>query len=59
MAVAKWRMTMSRAGDPMKGGFEVLEDFERFSQVDDVFSRSWWDPSIRSDKSERFLPCPP
>lgn len=38
----------------MKGGFEVLEDFERFSQVDDVFSRSWWDPSIRSDKSERF-----
>ncbi|NNE95264.1 MAG: 4Fe-4S dicluster domain-containing protein [Acidimicrobiales bacterium] len=40
--------------DPMNKGFEVLPDFERFSQVDDVFSRSWWDRSIRSDKSERF-----
>lgn len=35
-------------------GFEILDDFERFSQVDDVFSRSWWDPTIRTDKSERF-----
>lgn len=34
--------------------FEVLDDFERFSQVDDVFSRSWWDPAIRSPNSERF-----
>lgn len=34
--------------------FEVGPDFERFSQVDDVFSRSWWDESIRDEKSERF-----
>ena len=34
--------------------FEVLDDFERFSQVDDVFSRSWWDDSIRDEKSARF-----
>jgi len=52
--MAQWLVTMSRADDPMKGGFEVLEDFERFSQVNDVFSRSWWDPAIRTDKSERF-----
>ena len=36
------------------GGIEVLADFERFSQVDDVFSRSFWDDSIRDDKSDRF-----
>ena len=35
-------------------GFEVLDDFERFSQVDDVFSRSFWDDTIRDEKSDRF-----
>ncbi len=34
--------------------YEVLDDFERFSQVDDVFSRSFWDDEIRSEKSDRF-----
>jgi epoxyqueuosine reductase len=34
--------------------YEVLDSFERFSQVDDVFSRSRWDPEIRSDASDRF-----
>lgn len=34
--------------------FEVLDDFERFSQVDDVFCRSWWDADIRSEQSETF-----
>lgn len=35
-------------------GFEVLDDFERFSQVDDVFSRSFWDETIRNEKTDRF-----
>ncbi len=34
--------------------YEVLDTFERFSQVDDVFSRSRWDPAVHSDASERF-----
>ena len=42
-----------RAGDS-DAGFDVLDDFERFSQVDDVFSRSFWDEAIRDDKTERF-----
>ncbi len=29
--------------------------FQRFSQVDDVFNRSWWDPEVRSDKTEQFF----
>lgn len=33
---------------------EVGDNFERFSQVDDVFCRSFWDPEIRTDKSDLF-----
>lgn len=29
--------------------------FERFSQVDDVFNRSWWDATVRSAKTEQFF----
>jgi epoxyqueuosine reductase len=32
-----------------------FERFERFSQVDDVFNRSWWDPAVRSEKTEQFF----
>ncbi len=35
-------------------GFNILDTFERFNQKDDVFRRSWWDPSIRSKRSELF-----
>ena len=42
-----------RASDEA-AGFEILEDFERFNQRDDVFRRSWWDRSVRSEQSERF-----
>ncbi|MFN2176359.1 MAG: reductive dehalogenase [Anaerolineales bacterium] len=35
-------------------GFEITQDFERFNQKDDVFRRSWWDPKIRSEKTELF-----
>ena len=35
-------------------GFVVGDDFERFTQVDDVFSRSFWDPDIRTEDSDRF-----
>ncbi len=29
--------------------------FVRFSQVDDVFNRSWWDERVRSPETERFF----
>ncbi|MDH3678324.1 MAG: reductive dehalogenase [Acidimicrobiia bacterium] len=40
--------------DDRRAGFEVLDDFERFSQVDDVFSRSFWDDTVRDERSDRF-----
>ena len=35
-------------------GFEVLDDFESFDQKNDVFRRSWWDDTIRTDKAKLF-----
>ncbi len=31
-------------------GFEVLDDFERFNQANDIYTRGQWDSRIRSDK---------
>ncbi len=31
-------------------GFEVLDDFERFNQANDIYTRGQWDPRIRSTK---------
>ena len=35
-------------------GFRVGDDFRRFSQVDDVFSRSRFDPDVHSDAADTF-----
>jgi epoxyqueuosine reductase len=35
-------------------GFEVSEDFERFSQRDDMFNRSFWDDEVISDHVTAF-----
>lgn len=35
-------------------GFEILDDFERFNQRDDVFSRAWWDEAVHSPKVIAF-----
>ena len=35
-------------------GFRVGADFERFSQVDDVFSRSRFDPEVHTDAADTF-----
>ena len=42
-------------GGDASAGFDVDPAlFERFNQVDDVFSRSFWDDAVRSDKSDEF-----
>lgn len=49
-----WRGTSATDSSDASAGFEVGENFERFSQVNDVFSRSFWDDAIRDDKTETF-----
>lgn len=43
---------MPKSANPPE--FDTLENFQRFSQRNDVFCRSFWDPSVRSKKSELF-----
>lgn len=36
-------------------GFEIdAGRFERFSQVDEAFNRSWWDDTVHDKKTERL-----
>ena len=46
---------LSRGPRPQGPSWEVLDDFERFSQVDDVFNRAFWDPEIATDEARRFF----
>ena len=50
---------MSEDFDPAKKdsdvGFEVLDSFQRFSQKNDIYSRAFWDPEVRSEKTDRFF----
>ncbi len=32
-----------------EAGFVFTDDFERFSQHDDIFNRAWWDQAVMSD----------
>lgn len=36
-------------------GFEVSEQFKQFSQMDDMFTRAFWDPSIKSEATDAFF----
>ena len=37
-----------------EAGFELNDEFERFPQKNEMFRRSWWDPTIRNAKTEAF-----
>jgi epoxyqueuosine reductase len=36
-------------------GIETTSEFKRFSQKNDVFSRAFWDSSVRTDESDAFF----
>ena len=36
-------------------GIETTEEFKRFRQKNDVFTRAFWDPNVRSDKTDAFF----
>ena len=38
-----------------EAGFDVLDDFERFSQKNDIYSRAFWDKTVRSPRTDRFF----
>ncbi|PCH74409.1 MAG: reductive dehalogenase [Rhodobacteraceae bacterium] len=38
-----------------EAGIDVTEDFERFTQRNDVFSRAMWDDKVRSKHTDKFF----
>ena len=40
--------------DKIDAVFQILPEFERFNQKNDVFRRSWWDEKIRNKKTQLF-----
>ena len=42
------------AASDRAAGFVIGPAFERFAQRNDIYRRSFWDPTIRSPKTERF-----
>ena len=36
-------------------GFEISSDFERFNQINDIFSRAFWDDNVRTKLSDAFF----
>lgn len=43
-----------RSGDA-QAGIETTAEFERFAQRNDVFSRAFWDPSVKSKQTDAFF----
>ena len=41
--------------DDVDAGFEITEDFERFSQHNDIFTRAFWDDRVRSKQTDGFF----
>ena len=36
-------------------GIETTEEFKQFSQKNDVFTRAFWDPMVRTKKTDSFF----
>lgn len=45
--------------DPQKGdieaGIEITQDFEQFSQRNDIFTRAFWDDTVRTNATDAFF----
>ena len=50
-----WPSNTSQSPDDAAAGIIITEDFERFEQRNDVFTRAFWDDNVRSDKSDAFF----
>ncbi len=35
--------------------FEILDNFERFNQKNEIYCRAFWDPSVRSQQTDLFF----
>ena len=38
-----------------QAGFDISRDFEPFNQMNDIFTRAFWDPAVKSDHTDAFF----
>ncbi len=50
---AQWREKYAHSD--AEAGIEISDDFEPFSQINDMFTRAFWDESVRSKKTDAFF----
>ena len=50
-----WPQNTQGSPDDAKAGIELTEDFERFAQRDDIFSRTLWDRDVGTDQARAFF----
>jgi hypothetical protein len=41
--------------DDADAGIDITPEFERFAQRNDVFTRAFWDDTLRSDQTDAFF----
>ncbi len=50
-----WPANTSQQTDDAAAGIVVTDDFERFEQRNDIFTRAFWDETVRSKKTDAFF----
>lgn len=50
---ADWRARF--AASDRAAGFEITDEFEPMSQMNDIFTRAFWDPKVRSKDTDAFF----
>ncbi|WP_224814663.1 reductive dehalogenase domain-containing protein [Hasllibacter sp. MH4015] len=55
MTYPKNRLPEHLADSDRAAGFEVSDAFERFSQMNDIFTRAFWDDRVRTDDTDAFF----
>ena len=50
-----WPQNTQSIPDDAKAGIELTEDFQRFAQRDDIFSRTLWDKRVGTDGAKSFF----
>lgn len=51
-----WTDWQARFGDSDRAaGFQITRDFRPFSQMNDIFTRAFWDPSVHTKETDAFF----
>ncbi|WP_299408847.1 reductive dehalogenase domain-containing protein [uncultured Roseobacter sp.] len=47
--------TAPQSDPDARAGIDVTDDFERFAQRNDIFTRAFWDPTVRTKQTDAFF----